>query len=309
MAFDRTDFVKKLDLPPLSVATNAATALCAGSLSGGHVTRARARTRGPMMTILWDRSMKSFAFATSLVLLGAFADARAEDPIATDRPDFVESSLTVGDRRLQVETSAAWEGDDDTDSYSTPTLFRYGLGETWELRLETDGWQHIQTPGERSVSGLADLSVGLKHHIAASDGGQPSLAWLLHVDLPSGDRELRGHGARPSFRVVAEWELSDSLSAGVMPGVIWDDDGDGHRYAAGIFGAVLGKSWSDTSRSFVELASPQIARSDDGGTQALLNVGSAWLLSNDVQLDAVYSHGLNHRTPDHALGVGLSVRF
>jgi hypothetical protein len=35
----------------------------------------------------------------------------------------------------------------------------------------------------------------------------PSLGVLLHADLPSGSRELRGHGVRPSLRLAAEWDL------------------------------------------------------------------------------------------------------
>jgi len=50
--------------------------------------------------------MKPIALASCLTLFGIAGLAHAEEaPIATDRPDFVESSLTVGDRRLQVETS------------------------------------------------------------------------------------------------------------------------------------------------------------------------------------------------------------
>ncbi|WP_295860535.1 transporter [uncultured Xanthomonas sp.] len=256
--------------------------------------------------------MKRRVIATCLTLCGlaslaGHVHAEAE-PIATDRPDFVESSLTVGDRRLQVETSVAWERDGDVDGYATPTLFRYGIGPTWELRLETDGWQTIDVPVGGDVSGFSDISLGLKHHLAGEIGGA-SLAWLLHVDLPSGARNVRGSGARPSFRLVAEWELSDSVSLGMMPGVIRDEGDGGHRYTAGIFGVVLGKAWNDRTRSFVELALPQIAHADDGGTVALLDIGSAWLLTQDVQLDVVYSRGLNDRSPDHALGAGLSFRF
>lgn len=141
--------------------------------------------------------MKSSVLASCLVLLCVAGRARAEDPIATDRPDFVESSLTVGNHRLQVETSAAWERDASVDAYSTPTLFRYGLGQTWELRLETDGWQHIDLPGQSNINGMSDVSLGVKHHLASSDDGKTSLAWLLHVDLPSGAQALRGHGHAP----------------------------------------------------------------------------------------------------------------
>ncbi|MDR6990824.1 transporter [Luteimonas sp. 3794] len=254
--------------------------------------------------------MRPIVLASCLTLFGIASPAHSDEgTIATDRPDFVESSLTVGHHRLQVETSVTWERDGDVEGYATPTLFRYGLGPNWELRLESDGWQRINADGEPRVSGLADVSLGVKHHLAGSGDGGASLAWLLHVDLPSGARALRGHGARPSLRFVAEWDLSESVSAGLMPGVIWDDDGNGNRYAAGIFGAVVGKAWTDRSRSFVELALPQIASSDDGGTSALINIGSAWLLSKDVQLDAVYSHSLNDRAPEHALGAGVSIRF
>ena len=46
-----------------------------------------------------------------------------------------------------------------------------------------------------------------------------------------------------------------------------------------------------------------------GGTVALLDLGGAWLLSDDVQLDVAYSAGLNRRSPDHGVTVGLSARF
>ncbi|WCE03702.1 transporter [Pseudoxanthomonas sp. JBR18] len=253
--------------------------------------------------------MKPFALASCLTLCSIANLAQAQsEPIATDRPDFVESSLTVGDRRLQVETSVAWERDEGLDGYSTPTLFRYGIGPDWELRLETDGWQTVDAPAGGRDSGFSDVSLGVKRHLTSEVGGA-TLAWLLHVDLPSGAHSVRGRGARPSLRLVAEWELSDSVSAGVMPGLIHDADEDGHHYTAGIFGAVLGKAWSERSRSFVEVALPQIAHHDDGGTLAQLNVGSAWLLNQDVQVDVVYSHGLNDRSPDHAVGAGLSFRF
>ena len=43
------------------------------------------------------------------------------------------------------------------------------------------------TAGERE-SGLADVSVGAKYHVAGSGERWPSLAWLVHADLPSGEQ-------------------------------------------------------------------------------------------------------------------------
>ena len=134
------------------------------------------------------------------------------------------------------------------------------------------------------------------------------MAWLMHVDLDTGSGAFRGDGARPSLRLVAEWELPNDMSVGVMPGVIYDN-GDNGRYAAGILGVVVGKGWSDRFRTFVELALPQIAGSDDGGTQAALDLGAAYLVNDNVQWDIATSMGLNARTPDSGLTTGLSIRW
>ena len=256
----------------------------------------------------------------AIVLVSTFALLPAPsafaDSIATDRPDFVESSATVGQGRWQIETSLAWERDDDgafeAHTWSTPTLLRYGVSEHWELRLESDGridagWRG---PGLRvDERGMADLSVGLKYHVPDSGAnGGPSMAWLMHIDLDTGSGAFRGDGARPSLRLVAEWELPNDMSVGVMPGVIYDN-GDNGRYAAGILGVVVGKGWSDRFRTFVELALPQIAGSDDGGTQAALDLGAAYLVNDNVQWDIATSMGLNARTPDFGLTTGLSIRW
>lgn len=245
---------------------------------------------------------------SALVLNAASLPAFADEPIATDRPDFVESSATVGAHTWQIETSVAWEKDDAMRAYTTPTLLRYGIGDRWELRLETDGYTRLSGDGP-DHNGMADVAIGVKHALREADGAIPAMAILLHLDLPTGSNGLAGHGSRPSVRIVGEWEIGERWAAGVMPGLIREDDGTGHDYTAGIFGAVLGYSWTDVSRSFVELALPHIASDRNGGTPAQLNLGAAWLLSNDAQLDVVYSHGLNNEAPDNGVGLGFSFRF
>ena len=70
--------------------------------------------------------------------------AHAEESIATDRPDFVESSDVVGAGRFQLETGVTTDrrAQDGITlrTLTTPTLFRLGTGATTELRLETDGY-------------------------------------------------------------------------------------------------------------------------------------------------------------------------
>ncbi|WP_363503517.1 transporter [Burkholderia sp. LMU1-1-1.1] len=252
-----------------------------------------------------------------LLMLPVFAIA-AEDEIATDRPDFVESSNVVGKGRFQIETSFAADrnkADGIKDkAYSTPTLLRYGVSEDWEVRLETDGRIRATTTdiasGTRSTeSGYGDVSLGVKWHIADENGTSPSMGVLAHVDLDTGSAPFRAQGKGGSLRLAAEWEFADDWSLGVMPGLAWLPNDNGDRHATGIFGIVLGKGWTDQLRTFVEYSDEKIARARDGGTISTLDVGAAYLLTKTVQLDTALSRGLNSRTPDWSWTVGLSMKF
>jgi len=168
------------------------------------------------------------ALLAASVLLGA--DARADEGIVTDRPDFVESSDVVGTGRFQLEagldSARTSRSGTTTRTVTTPTLFRYGIGDTTELRLETDGYTHERAGGS-GESGFADLSFGLKWHVQDGEGRRPGVAWLLHVDTATGSRAFRGAGLRPSLRAAVEWDLPEDFSLGVMPGVYVDRNDDG----------------------------------------------------------------------------------
>lgn len=244
--------------------------------------------------------------------------AKESDKIVTDRPDFVESSDVVGNGRFQLETSVALERNKDAGlkerTFSTPTLLRFGVADTLELRVETDGRLVARTDDLHDGShmterGYADTSLGIKWHAVDEAGAMPSLGLLAHADLDSGSAPFRGNGVRPSLRVAAEWELPGQMALGVMPGLLRDKTADGRRFTAGIFGIVLGKEWSERWRSFVEVAAPQIARAKNGGTVATFDVGAAYLLTERCQLDSAISRGLNRNTADWSWTVGLSLKL
>jgi hypothetical protein len=231
--------------------------------------------------------------------------------IATDRPDFVESSAVVGAGAVQVEASVAYGrtgvGSEKQASLTTPTLLRVGVSSSVELRMETDGWVRDDSALDFAMDdGMADLAVGLKWHTSDESGGRPATALLLHADLPSGSRPHRGDGVRPSARVVAEWTLPRGFAVGVMPGVALARSGD-ESYAAGSLGVVVGKELTGSLRTFGELALESIASERRGGTMGVVNAGLALLLSPAAQLDAGLSWGLNGRSPDFQWTAGLSV--
>lgn len=260
---------------------------------------------------------KTFLVLTALLLPSL---ASAEDEIQTDRPDFVESSNTVGTNRFQIETSVAYErdknSDEKTQTFSTPTLLRLGIADNWELRLETDGAFNQKIEDRTSStstrdSGLADFALGFKWHQSDADEKTmaPSTAWIFHLDMPGGTDRFKSTKVRPSLRYVAEWEFANDFSLGVMPGLIYDVNDNNDRFLGGILGIVLGKSFSDNLRGFVEFGGQEIMRKKDGGSQLTFDMGLAYLVNPLTQLDIVYNKGLNQYTPDHTLGIGLSVKF
>jgi hypothetical protein len=251
-----------------------------------------------------------------LPLLAHAADDK--DQIATDRPDFVESSNVVGAGRFQIETSFALERNKADGvrerTYSTPTLLRIGIGDTLEARIETDGRMRLvsddlATGKRQTENGYADVSLGLKWHVADEQGMRPSLGVLAHVDLDSGSAAFRAPGKGGSLRLAAEWELPNDFGLGVMPGIVWQHNDRGERYTSGVFGIVLGKDLNERSRVFVEYAAPQIASSRNGGTLSTFDFGGSYLLTDSVQVDTAVSRGLNRNTPDWSWTVGLSIRF
>lgn len=244
--------------------------------------------------------------------------AHGDDTIVTDRPDFVESSDVVGAGRFQLETGLT-SGRHSQDgvtvrTLTTPTLFRYGIGETTELRLETDGRTHERT-GDRvdgtstTQRGWSDLSFGVKWHVLDGKDSTPGVAWLLHVDTATGSRAFRGAGLRPSLRAAIEWDLPEEFSLGVMPGVFVDRNGDGKRFAGGILAVTLGREWSPRWHSFIELAGQQLTSRRNGGSVVTLDAGLAFVATPTLQFDIEVARGLSDAATDFQSGLGVSIKF
>ena len=103
--------------------------------------------------------------------------------------------------------------------------------------------------------------------------------------------------------------IAGGLFTGHEPGISYEKNEAGERFVNGIFGIVAGKALTERLRTFAELSLPQITSSKNGGTQASFNTGVAYLINDNCQVDAALSNGLNHRTADLGLTVGLSFKL
>ena len=155
------------------------------------------------------------------------------------------------------------------------------------------------------------MSVGVKWHLQDGDAsrGTPGTALLAHLDLDSGSAPFRGPGVRPSLRWVAEWELPQGFSVGLMPGMLIDRNEDGKRFAAGILAVTVAKTWSPKWRTFVEIAGQRIASNRNGGNVVTFNAGIVHLFTETLHIDFTAARGLTDAAPRLQLGAGISTRF
>jgi Putative MetA-pathway of phenol degradation len=163
------------------------------------------------------------------LLLGAGAciSCQADDHIDTDGPDFVDSSEVVGKRRFQFEANLEYQqqktGATHQQLIGTPTLLRLGLADSVEARVQIGGWQWLQTRDPSMPAQVqscwADTAIGAKWHFLSPDSEErPPACLIFQVETSSGSDPFRGRGYRPSLRSVITWDLTETVSASIMPG-------------------------------------------------------------------------------------------
>ncbi len=126
-------------------------------------------------------------------------DEEKEEPLESDRPDFTDSSTTVGLHRFQIESGYTYThgepGDPRADVHDLPEmLLRYGVAERLELRLAWDEGMVFSRTTNRAgrvitEDGSTNLAMGFKYAMTK----QP-------VASPIGDQR-RNHRPRGKSRL------------------------------------------------------------------------------------------------------------
>jgi hypothetical protein len=241
-------------------------------------------------------------------------------PIVTDRPDFTESSVTVGYGVVQLETGYTYTFDDDgsssTRSHSYPeSLLRVGMFADWfEFRVD---WNYAEErvnefgDGITSNSGAEDLGLGVKLALTPQECILPETAIILQMTVPSGSTAFTADEVLPGVNYLYGWDINDCWSTGgstQLNRAVDDVTGDAYVEFA--------QSWT-VNRSFFEEHLVGFAEwyvlapcsADTNHNQHYANGGFSVRLSDDVQWDVRAGGGLNDAADDFFAGTGLSIRF
>jgi hypothetical protein len=255
------------------------------------------------------------------ILAGASSAGEAADqsPICAARPGKSTPSCTVPAGHFQVESGLAdWSLSKDSGLRITSlvigeTTFKYGLTNRSDIEVDVTPWQRATASFEGAHirdSGVGDIKVAYKQQLTASDAAV-QLTALPFVKIPTANHSLGNGKWEGGLLVPVGYSIPKSpLSIGLTPELDWAADADGHGHHLAMV-QVVSLGWAVSSK--LSLSGELWGDWDwdpDGTTRQYSADGSvAYLLNNDVQLDAGANFGLNRNTPDVELYTGVAVRF
>jgi hypothetical protein len=255
----------------------------------------------------------------ALLLFASSAAAAEEQPICATRPGKSTAPCTVPAGRLQLEIGLAdWSlqkggGERDTSTSIGETIFRYGLTDHSDVELDVTPWQRSSSrigASHENATGFGDLVASYKQELTSSNAPL-QLALLASVKIPTAKRSLGNGKLEGGLSVPILYSIGGSpLSINLTPEFDWaaDADGSGHHAA---MAQVASLGFQATAKLSLSAELWGQWDWDPTGTvrQSSADASVAYLVSNDIQLDAGANFGLNKQTPDVEIYTGVSMRF
>ncbi|KAB7765652.1 transporter [Xanthomonas maliensis] len=265
----------------------------------------------------------SLALVLTGLLCSLASTAHAQDAstasLCTDRPTKANLTCTVPAGAWQLETDIGNFTRDSQPatrtelSYFTNPTLKYGVSDRIDLQLNWSPQVQLKTTdratGARtSLSGGGDLYLRMKTRVFESDTA--SVALLPFVKAPTARTGLGNDTWEGGLAMPIGVVLPDSFALTFGPEVDWLADSDGSGKHAAFVGLVnLSRPLTSKLSMAVELWSSVNRDPARTITQASADVAVTYLLNPLLQLDVGSNVGLNDRTPDVQLYLGLSHRF
>jgi Putative MetA-pathway of phenol degradation len=241
-----------------------------------------------------------------------------EKPLESDRPDFTDSSTTVGYRRLQIESgykfTQAVAGDPTHNAHDLPEmLVRYGLAERLELRIAWDEGMVFESRRDRNTgrlmaeSGSTDMGIGFKYALTQQDKWRPQSAIITSISAPVGSAELSSRQVDVLVNYLYSWDFTKKLSLNCSTGSLWTAE-SGDHFSQILQAASLEYELTEKLHVFNEWAVFLRRDFSDNRPQFYYDAGFTYLVTPNFQLDWEAGVGLNHAADGFFTGCGLVIR-
>ena len=256
------------------------------------------------------------AFALAAASRAAAAD---QPPICADRPSKSTGECTVPVGHWQVETGLIDWSHDHSGGVTTnlavhgSSLIKYGVSENADLELGVVPLETLSVDGggfHDHHSSFGDLLIRAKYRATSSDA-PIQVAVDPFVKLPTANRNLGNRKVEAGVLVATSVGLGKSgLTLSLDPELDWVADADGNGHHAATQQVVnLGLAANDKLTLSAEIWGRWDWDPLGTGKQVSADGSVAYLVSNNIQIDAGANFGLNRQTPDVEVYSGISVRF
>lgn len=239
------------------------------------------------------------------LIVGLTSYAVFSQSIITDRPDQTESSSTIEQGSLQIETGIliGFTEDDFTSERQllAPTaLFRYGITNGVELRVLSQFESLKDQNSSQRINGISDLEIGTKVQLFKKEDINTEIAFVSHLILPTGSMGLTNDSFGTINKLSISHEINDALELGYNLGYDYFGEGNGDL----TYSVAFGFSVTDKLGIYIE---PFGSFVDINTLEANFDAGIAYLLKDNVQLDFSFGTGINHTM--NYLSVGCSINI
>ena len=257
----------------------------------------------------WDTPLKTCAAVT--VGCGIAIVGFSEEPLVTDRPDFTESSSTVGSGVLQLESGLTFaDFQEGADVTTLPELLaRWGVLDKLELRflLPIYSWERAAGDG----SGFLSSGFGRKYELSQGRGdgfiGGMEASLIAFTTIPTGTSDFASSKWQPSAVFAASWELAPTVGIGTNLGVSRPADEE-NRFTTLWASVAAGVGLNEATSIFFELYGFN-REEDRGPSTATFQTGFVYLFNPDLQADIRTARRLTNRGVDFLVGAGISWRL
>jgi hypothetical protein len=264
-------------------------------------------------------AMRVIAAIIAGLLLATGTAAADEAPICADRPSKSTGPCTVQPGHAQIETGWIDWSRDTSGGVRTElavfgsSLIKYGVDGRADIELGVTPLEtlHVRSPGSSGHhSSVGDLLLRVKYRLTA-EGAPIEVALDPFTKIPTANHHLGNGKLEGGVLVATSTPIGKSgLTLSLDPELDWIADGDrrGHHLATQQV-INLGVALSDKLSVSGELWGRRDWDPAGTVTEVSADGSIAYLVGNNLQLDAGANVGLNKQTPDVELYTGVSIRF
>ena len=264
---------------------------------------------GARIEYLYIESIHVVKSLTVILCLFLVVHGYGQEYLNPDRPNESKTPELVKGNNLQVEAGLMKEKINGSQTlYQHPhALFRYGLFNALELRMEIVSQTIKDNISKESAKGLTPVYFGVKAKILPEHDWMPSIGALAKVGVPSlasGDYFV--DGIPFEFRVLFNNNVSSNFSLQYNFGVAWNETNNQKDNKQWMY--TLTPSYSITKDFHVFLEEYAFLRNGTG-SEHYLDGGVQYFLSKDFAVDLAAGVGTSKMSSDFFVEGGFSYRI